>query len=95
MIEIKHVSHYYQQHKALDNISCRLPHKQCVALLGENGAGKSTLMKLLVGNLLSSEGQIYIDGTLMYPESAVRSLIGYLPEHISLYNSMIVSDYLL
>ena len=94
MIKIKNVTHYYKSHKALNNIQCDLSHKQCIALLGENGAGKSTLMKLVVGNLQASEGEVWIDGHLMYPESQARRLIGYLPESIYMYPEMRVYDYL-
>jgi ABC-2 type transport system ATP-binding protein len=94
MIKIKNVTHYYKSHKALNNIQCDLSHKQCIALLGENGAGKSTLMKLLVGNLQASQGEVWINGHLMYPESRARRFIGYLPESIYMYPEMRVYDYL-
>ena len=94
MINIQKVTHYYQQYKALDSIECHLPHRKCIALLGENGAGKSTLMKLLVGNLQASSGKVIINNHLMYPESEARRFIGYLPESLSLYKNMTVKNYL-
>ncbi len=52
----------YTTVKALDNISFDLERGKKVALLGRNGAGKSTLVKILVGALTATSGNITLDG---------------------------------
>ena len=34
---------------------------ECVALIGNSGCGKSTLMRMIYGNYVCAEGEIYID----------------------------------
>lgn len=45
----------------LENISCSLPIKRTLAVVGESGAGKSTLVAALLGLVKIAEGQITWD----------------------------------
>ena len=47
---------------ALDNVSFRYEGGRAVGYLGPNGAGKSTTLKLLVGLLLPTRGQAFLNG---------------------------------
>lgn len=61
-IEIKNLSKKYKQSFALNNVSFTLEEPKIYGLLGRNGAGKTTFMEILSGQILSSSGQITIDG---------------------------------
>jgi energy-coupling factor transport system ATP-binding protein len=66
-IEIKHVSHVYQDHnqqnvQALDDVTLSIQAGTFVAVIGTNGSGKSTLAKHLNGLLLPTTGECLIDG---------------------------------
>lgn len=66
-IEMKHVSHVYQDHnqqdvQALDDVTLSIPAGTFVAVIGTNGSGKSTLAKHLNGLLLPTTGECLIDG---------------------------------
>lgn len=51
-------------------------------LVGANGAGKSTLVKLLLGLIDASEGSARVMGhDIVTDRSAIRALVGYMPEH--------------
>ena len=50
-------------------------------LLGPNGAGKSTAMKLFLGLLAPTRGSAVVMGRLPYRDPAVRTHLGYMPEH--------------
>lgn len=48
--------------KIISNFSMTIKKGQIVGLVGPNGAGKSTLIKIMVGLLKPTRGQVYING---------------------------------
>ena len=63
-------------------------------LLGPNGAGKSTLMKLMVGLLRPSLGEVRVAGLPVWSSSAARRRIGFSPETDGFYEEMDGRDFL-
>lgn len=53
---------YNNKRKIFNNLSLNIKSGEKVAIVGESGSGKSTLIKLLIGLLKPSEGNIFIDG---------------------------------
>ena len=49
MIQLFHVTKYYDGCLALSDISLRIEKGECVLLTGPSGAGKTTLLKLIFG----------------------------------------------
>ncbi|UCG69296.1 MAG: ABC transporter ATP-binding protein [Thermoplasmata archaeon] len=71
---------------ALNYFSVGVP-EGIVGLLGPNGAGKSTFIKAVLGLVEADEGTISIDGLDPRKDTtAVRDMVGYLPEHDCLIN---------
>jgi ABC-2 type transport system ATP-binding protein len=63
-------------------------------LVGANGAGKSTLLKLLLGLIPATSGQAHVLGhDIATQGSAIRALVGYLPEHDCLPPDVSASDF--
>lgn len=56
-------------------------------LLGPNGAGKSTVMKMMLGHLYPSSGQLRVFG-LPATDVAAKKRLGYLPERAYLYKNL-------
>lgn len=56
------INRKYSNFFALKNISVEIEKGEIVGILGENGAGKTTLIKLMVGLLHPTEGEVIIDG---------------------------------
>ncbi|HYG45859.1 MAG TPA: ABC transporter ATP-binding protein [Bordetella sp.] len=81
---------HYGQHRALDGIDLELHAGECVALAGHNGAGKSTLIKLVLGLIRPTHGQVLLLGQDAASRQAahLRHDIGYLPETVALYPAM-------
>lgn len=52
----------YETFHALKDISVQIEDGEILGILGENGAGKTTLIKLLVGLLHPSSGEVSING---------------------------------
>ncbi|MFL2947787.1 MAG: ATP-binding cassette domain-containing protein [Nitrospinales bacterium] len=95
MIEVKNLTRYYGNRRAINNISFQIEKGEVVGFLGPNGAGKSTTMNIISCILAASSGSAKINGFDTFEKSLeIRKIIGYLPETPPLYSDMIVSDYL-
>lgn len=95
MIQVSHLTKYYGDFPALEDLSFEIQDGHVYGLLGPNGAGKSTTMNIMTGCLSPTEGTIKIGGfdILEEPEQAKR-LIGYLPEQPPLYYNETPLEYL-
>lgn len=95
MIEVKNLTKYYGDHKAVDNISFSIKDGTVCGFLGPNGAGKSTTMNIMTGCLSATEGSVKISGFDIFdnPIEAKR-MIGYLPEQPPLYYEETPREYL-
>ena len=77
---------------ALDSFSIKIP-KDIVGLLGPNGAGKSTFIKVVLGLLKPDRGKILLaDHKNTDNLTELRDIIGYMPEHDCLIESMTAID---
>lgn len=93
LLELEKLSVRYGRIQAVDNIDLTIDSK-ALGLLGPNGAGKSTLIRALLG-LVPAKGQARVEGHDIRREGrAIRSLIGYMPEHEAWLGGMTVVRYL-
>jgi ABC-2 type transport system ATP-binding protein len=65
---------------AVDDLSFRVEHGQVLGLLGPNGAGKTTVLRMLMGLILPTGGELRAFGHRVGPGSAVLSRIGSFVE---------------
>lgn len=94
-ISVKHLTKYYGEQAAVDNISFEAKKGEILGFLGPNGAGKSTTMKIITTFIPASEGEVEVCGLDINKHSIeVREKIGYLPEHNPIYLDMYVKEYL-
>ncbi|MCK5727615.1 MAG: ATP-binding cassette domain-containing protein [Methylococcales bacterium] len=59
LLQLSNVSIAYGTHALLDKANFQLDAGESVGLLGRNGEGKSTMMKIIAGNILADEGEIW------------------------------------
>jgi len=91
----KHLTKYYGETKAVDNLSFEIHKGDIVGFLGPNGAGKTTTVRMIAGYIAPSSGTVEINGKDVRNDPfEVRRMIGYLPEQNPLYSDMDVIDYL-
>ena len=88
LIELRGVGKRYGALAALHDVTVSLPPRRIIGLLGHNGAGKSTLIKLVLGLIKPSSGEIEVLGRTPWAAQAVRQQIGYLPESVAFYRNL-------
>ncbi|WP_144211314.1 ABC transporter ATP-binding protein [Shewanella donghaensis] len=88
-ISVNNLVKKYDDFVAVDGISLSVKAGETLALLGHNGAGKSSLIKMLLGIVPATSGEISMMGNVIMQEKQRRQLnLGYLPENISLYEKL-------
>lgn len=79
MIEIRGLKKKYGRKEVVRGLDLKVPSGTIFGFLGPNGAGKTTTMKMAVGILRPTEGDIRI-GELSASDQRVRERIGFMPE---------------
>ncbi|WP_422771487.1 ABC transporter ATP-binding protein [Plantactinospora sp. WMMC1484] len=77
MIRATGVTWHYGANPVIDGVSVTANPGRVLGLIGPNGSGKTTLLRLLYGALLSSTGQVVVDGddlTALPSREAARRL---------------------
>ena len=94
LVKVVNVTKCYGDIIALDHVNLEVHRGEILGLLGPNGSGKSTLIKIIAGLLKPDFGEVYVCGynPLENPVE-VRKLIGYVPEEITLYDSLSVREF--
>lgn len=89
------LSKQYAEFEAVKNLNFEVFTGQTLALLGHNGAGKSTLIKMILGLVSPSAGQLFVQGQEVQAKRVNASLsLGYLPENVSFYDNMTAHELL-
>ncbi|WP_243663341.1 ABC transporter ATP-binding protein [Rhodothermus marinus] len=68
--------------RALDGLNMSVEAGEIFALVGPNGAGKTTFVKLALGLLFPTSGEVLLNGRPP-TEPAARASVGFLPERFS------------
>lgn len=66
MIEVKSVSKAFGEKNVLSDLSFSLDAGEILGVYGKSGIGKTTLAKILCGLVPMDEGEILIDGTMLF-----------------------------
>ena len=81
VIDLKDVSLTIQKETILEEIDLSVKDGEFLAVLGPNGGGKTTLIKVILGLMRPTKGEVSIFGQSPIKN---RSRIGYLPQHASI-----------
>jgi ABC-2 type transport system ATP-binding protein len=76
--------------KAVDDVSMSVAAGEIVGLIGANGAGKTTLIRMQLGLLLPTSGDVTLFGE--EPSRSTRQRLGYVPQGLGLYGDLTVLE---
>jgi len=90
LVKLTNVGKNYPKLTALSSIDMQLGQGEVLGLFGHNGAGKTTMMKLILGVIAPSHGNVEVMGVAPNSKEAwhMRAKIGYLPENVSFYEQL-------
>lgn len=93
MVEFLHVTKTFKKRKsAVDDFSLNVD-VPIFGFLGQNGAGKTTIMKMTMGLLAPTSGEILIDGKPS-TDPASKKKMGFMPETPYFYETMTGLEFL-
>ncbi len=94
-IQVAALSHAFKDHQAVSQLSFSVMPQTIHGFVGPNGAGKTTTLKIICTLLKQTAGDVQVFGRCVRTEAvAVRRMIGFMPDHFSMYRQMTVFEYL-
>jgi ABC-2 type transport system ATP-binding protein len=95
VLEVQELTKKFGYRTAVDRATFKVSPGEIVGYLGPNGAGKSTTVKMLVGMLMPTAGQILINGRPIEKNlTEYKMRLGYVPEEAVLYTHLSGHEYL-
>ena len=86
---VRNLVRTFDKKVAVNNLNLAVRKGEFFGFLGPNGAGKSTTIKMMVGLLRPTAGNIWIKGIDVWQDPLrARALMGVLPEYLNLYERL-------
>lgn len=97
VIRLDDVSVRFGTQTVLSHVTLDVHPNQTLCLIGESGCGKSVTLKLIVGLLTPTEGEVYFQGKPLRSMkerelTALRLRVGFLFQQAALFDSLSVFD---
>jgi phospholipid/cholesterol/gamma-HCH transport system ATP-binding protein len=97
IIELRNVGVRFGAHQVLAGINLAVAAHETLAVVGESGCGKTVLLKLIVGLLQPSQGEVFFEGVSLGSMSEadltrMRLRVGFLFQQAALFDSLTVFD---
>lgn len=95
IISIRNLRKNYGKKEVLKGIDLDILPGKVIGYIGPNGAGKSTTVRILIGLDTDFQGTVEVNGISVKEHPIeVKKLIGYVPEHASLYDVLTPMEFL-
>jgi len=92
-IRIENFIKNYGETVAVNDVSLVVEEGELFGLIGPDGAGKTTLMRTVATLLIPSSGTVYVqDMDVVHNITAIRRILGYMPQRFSLYQDLSVEQ---
>lgn len=78
---------------AVNGVSFHVDTGEIFGLLGPNGSGKTTTIRMMLGLLTPTAGDVHVlNVPVIEDPGALRAKVGYMSQHFSLYNDLTVEQ---
>ena len=94
-VEAIGLTRYFGTHRAVEKLDLKIPSGSTFGLLGANGAGKTTFIRMVMGLLLPTRGELRVLGrSPARAPHVLRRQLGYVMETSRLYPELRVRGFL-
>ena len=89
MIKLVNLAKHYGRLAAVDSLSLEVREGEIFGFLGPNGAGKTTTIRVMMGILKPTSGQVFLGGydVERQPEQA-KAISGFIPDRPFIYEKL-------
>lgn len=92
-IEVKKLTKNFDKFVAVNNVSFNVKKGEVFGFLGPNGSGKTTVIRMILGLLQPTSGDVSVLGyDISKDKEKLRSNIGYMSQKFSLYEELTVEE---
>ncbi|WP_028778423.1 ABC transporter ATP-binding protein [Shimazuella kribbensis] len=89
VIEMKKLSKFYGKHQALKEVSMQVEKGEVYGFIGPNGAGKSTTIRILLGLLRKSSGEVKLFEADPWVDAVnLHQRLAYVPGDVNLWPNL-------
>ena len=89
-LEFKNVEfHYSKNRRIIDPVSFIFNKGDVLGIFGKSGSGKSTLIKIIMGIIRKTGGEIFIDNSKidLIENNSFKNLFGYVEQNVRIFNA--------
>ncbi len=95
ILTTSNLSKQFGEHKVIEDLNLKVKEHSVFGFIGKNGAGKTTTMKMILGFLAPTQGEITVCGEkVVFGNTKTNQYIGYLPDVPEFYGYMKPKEYL-
>lgn len=92
-IAAQHLVKQFGDFTAVNGVNFDVHAGEIFGFLGPNGSGKTTTIRMMLGLLVPNEGNVRVlDIPVLENPAAIRTKVGYMSQHFSLYNDLTVEQ---
>lgn len=91
-VRLEGITRQFEEFTAIEDISFEVPDGQFWVLVGPSGCGKSTILRTIAGLDWATEGNLYIEDTLVNDVPARERDVAMVFQNYALYPHMTVAD---
>ena len=89
MIQLIRLTKHYGKLAAVDGLDLEVPAGEIFGFLGPNGAGKTTTIRVMMGILKATSGQVLLDGhDVVTDAEKAKAVTGFIPDRPFMYEKL-------